>query len=151
MSRGYAAVGLVDPKTAANVGSAIRACHVFNASMIAISGVRYKGSATDTTKGWRHIPLLRCEDVLDALPFDCAPVAVDILPGAIPLPEFNHPPRAFYIFGAEDQTLGARVTSRCAYSVVIPSAYCLNLAAAVNVILYDRVAKEMIQKKDLAA
>ena len=70
------------------------------------------------------------------------PVAVDIIEGAIPLPEYKHPERAFYIFGAEDATLGKRVLGWCRDVVYIPSNGCMNLAATVNVVLYDRLAKE---------
>ncbi len=52
-----------------------------------------------------------------------------------------HPVRAFYIFGGEDATLGGRVLSWCRDVIYIPTAYCMNLAATVNVVLYDRMTK----------
>ena len=58
------------------------------------------------------------------------------------LPEYQHPERAFYIFGAEDATLGARVLDRCRDRVFVPTVRCMNLAATVNVVLYDRMAKQ---------
>ena len=49
--------------------------------------------------------------------------------------------RATYIFGPEDGTL-SQDTINCADSVVfIPARSSLNLAASVNVVLYDRQAK----------
>jgi tRNA C32,U32 (ribose-2'-O)-methylase TrmJ len=45
------------------------------------------------------------------------------------------------ILRAEDQTLGARITDRCRDRVYIPTAQCMNLAACINVVLYDRAAK----------
>lgn len=44
-------------------------------------------------------------------------------------------------FGAEDQTLGSRILGGCRDVVFIPSKHCLNLAACVNVVLYDRMVK----------
>lgn len=45
------------------------------------------------------------------------------------------------IFGPEDGTLGERVLSWCRDVVYVPTDRCMNLAATVNVILYDRAAK----------
>jgi tRNA(Leu) C34 or U34 (ribose-2'-O)-methylase TrmL len=71
------------------------------------------------------------------------PVAVDLIEGATSLVEFKHPERAFYIFGAEDQTLGRRVLDWCKNVVYVPTDRCMNLAATVNVVLYDRLAKQL--------
>ena len=78
-----------------------------------------------------------------AIPYDCIPVAVDLIDGAQSLPAYIHPQRAFYIFGAEDATLGARILSWCRDIIYIPTKGCLNLAACVNVVLYDRMIKEV--------
>ena len=48
--RGYSAVGLFNPKTSANIGSALRACGVYGAKFLAIKGKRYKAHGTDTMK-----------------------------------------------------------------------------------------------------
>ena len=60
---------------------------------------------------------------------------------ATPLPQYKHPDRAFYIFGPEDGTLGQSVTGWCRDIIYVPTIFCMNLAAAVNVVLYDRMAK----------
>ena len=136
------AVGLEDPKNNINVGHVLRAATCIDADLIAIRGKRSKiVSPTDTTKAWRHIPILRVEDLHDVVPFNCIPIAVDLVEGAKPLNTFHHPKRAFYIFGPEDGTLGKRVTSWCKDVIYIPSTTCLNLAMAVNVVLYDRQLK----------
>lgn len=140
--RGFACIGLDNPKCAANVGGTLRAADVYGASLVIVSGSRIVRHATDTMKAYRHVPVIRgVADLLDVTPFDCIPVAVDLLPGATPLPEYEHPERAFYIFGAEDATLGDRITSRCRDAVFIPTSRCMNLCATVNVVLYDRLAK----------
>jgi len=142
--RGYAAIGLDNPKSNINVGSALRAAGVYGASLVAASGGRWKSEKTDTMKAYRHMVFMHnIDDLKDIIPFDCVPVAVDIIEGAIPLPEYNHPERAFYVFGAEDATLGDRVLSWCKDTIYIPTNGCMNLAATVNVVLYDRLCKSI--------
>lgn len=139
--RGYAAVGLDHAKTPANVGGVLRAAQIYGAAMVSISGPRYRRWPTDTMKAWRHLPLVHVDDLRTVIPYDCVPVAVDLVPRAKSLPDYVHPERAFYIFGAEDQTLGARVLSWCRDVVYVPTSACMNLAATVNVVLYDRAMK----------
>jgi tRNA(Leu) C34 or U34 (ribose-2'-O)-methylase TrmL len=141
ISRGYCAIGLEQPKDHNNVGSALRAAGVYGASMVCATGIRYKRSATDTMKHYRHLPFLQVPNLRDVIPFDCVPVAVELLDGAFNLVEYKHPERAFYIFGPEDGTLGTRITSWCRDVIYIPTNGCMNLAATVNVVLYDRLSK----------
>lgn len=145
-SRGFAAVGLVRPKNPLNVGAVLRAAMCYDASFVAIQSLRphlapYIRQPTNVLKTERHVPILTADEILDLIPFDCVPVAVDLLEGAKPLPDFCHPRSAFYIFGPEDGTLGKSITDRCAHKVYIPTHYCLNLAMAANTVLYDRAAK----------
>lgn len=140
--RGFAAIGLMRPKVPENVGSVLRAAYVYNAAMVAIQGDRTPvQSITDTPKAWRHIPVLRGDDLHALIPYDAVPVAVDLVDDAESLTSFVHPQRAFYVFGPEDGTLGNAVLSWCARRVMVPTRGCMNLAATVNVVLYDRLAK----------
>ena len=139
--RGYSCIGLDNPKNNINVGAALRAAGAFGTAMVATSGTRYTKAPTDTMKQYRHLPLLQVDDLHNIIPYDCIPIAIDIIEGAVPLNEYVHPERAFYIFGAEDATLGTRTLSWCRDVVYIPTTGCLNLAACVNVVLYDRQAK----------
>lgn len=139
--RGYAVVALDNPKFDVNVAASLRAAQCYGAAMVVTSGRRYRRHGADTMKAYRHRPLVCAEDLHDVLPFDCVPVAVDLVEGATPLPEYKHPERAFYVFGAEDGTLGRHVLSWCRDRVFVPTARCMNLAATVNVVLYDRLAK----------
>lgn len=139
--RGYSAIGLYNPKTPANVGSVLRAAQCYGSSIVAYTGNRYKKASTDTMKAYRHLPLIQVEDLFSIIPYDCVPVAVDLLDDARTLVHYTHPERAFYIFGPEDGTLGKAITSRCRDKVYVPMDGCMNLAACVNVVLYDRMAK----------
>lgn len=145
--RGFFAVGLVNPKTQANVGSVLRGAFCFDAAFVAVQGRRYSRHSTDVPNVTLHRPLFHTDDILDICPFDCEPVAIEVCEGAVPLDQFRHQPRSFYIFGPEDGTLGASITDRCARKVIIPSRMCLNLAAAVNVVMYDRVAKQLRDRR----
>lgn len=146
-TRGYSAVALVNPKSRENVGSVLRAAGCYDVSLVVIGGMRpdkYMGRIqTDTQKAYRHIPTLRVPEVFDAIPYDCVPVAVELLPDAKSLVNFTHPERAFYILGPEDGTLGHAITDRCKHKVQVPTKFCMNLAATANVVLYDRLAKQM--------
>jgi len=119
----------------------LRAVGVYGAAMMAVTGKRYKGAKTDTRKQDRHTPFLQVDNLQDVIPRGCVPVAIDLVEGAIPLTEYVHPERAFYIFGAEDATLDKRITSFCKDVVYVPTNGCMNLAATVNVVLYDRLLK----------
>lgn len=150
-TRGYSAIGLVRPKNPANLGSVLRAAACYDADLITLTGGRIKhadvrGCATDTTKAWKHIPTLIVDDIIDHRPVGSVAVAVDLVPGAVDLRDFDHPENAFYVFGPEDGTLGAAITDRCQHRVMIPTAFCMNLAATVNVVLYDRLMKRGVRR-----
>lgn len=140
---GFAAIGLDNPKCNQNIGAVLRAIGCYDASMLAIAGMRYSRSLTDTMKIAKHKPVIHCEDLKSVIPFDCVPVAVDLVEGAVSLIDYQHPKRAFYIFGAEDATLEGRTLSWCRDKVYIPTTGCMNLAATVNVVLYDRMLKQI--------
>jgi hypothetical protein len=54
----------------------------------------------------------------------------------------SHPERACYLLGAEDYGLPAEIIARCEFAVRIPgAAYCLNLASAATIMMYDRISK----------
>jgi tRNA(Leu) C34 or U34 (ribose-2'-O)-methylase TrmL len=139
--RGYAAIGLHQPKNPANVGSVLRAAGNYDAALVAMTGARFKKAPTDTMHAWKHLPLVQTDDLSSVIPYGCVPVAIDLIPGARPLTGYTHPERAFYIFGPEDGTLGPSITGWCRDVIYVPTNGCMNLAACVNVVLYDRMAK----------
>lgn len=70
------------------------------------------------------------------------PVAVDLVPKARSIINYVHPESAFYIFGPEDGTLDDHIINKCQDVIYIPTNGCMNLAATVNVVLYDRMVKQ---------
>jgi len=122
MNRGYACIGLYHPTSPINVGSVMRAAFAFDAAFVAIAGTRVRSGPTDTPKAWRHLPLIFTDDLYAAIPYNCVPVAVELVDNARPLHEYAHPERAFYIFGPENGTLGKAVLDWCRDVVYIPTA-----------------------------
>ena len=145
--RGYGIISLDNPKTPENVGAVLRAAFCYSVAQVNISGSRdicwqkMMKHGSNTPRADRHIPIFRTNSPIDYVPSDCRVVAVDLIDGAKPLPDFSHPERAMYVFGPEDGTLGEDVTEKADHVVYIPTRHCMNLAASVNVLLYDRLAK----------
>ena len=69
--------------------------------------------------------------------------AVEVDPKATPLPYFEHPENAVYVFGPEDGSLEAVQKRHCHQFVIIPTRHCTNLSAAIYIILYDRYMKQV--------
>ena len=140
--RGYSAIGLYNPKSPHNIGATLRALDCFESSLLLVQGKRYEVSATDTTKAFRRTPMIHVADLRLSIPYDCVPVAIEVIKGAQDLREYVHPQRALYIFGPEDGSLPRKVLGWCRDIVSVPTHVCMNLAACVNVVLYDRLFKE---------
>lgn len=137
-------IGLTDPKSPSNVGAVMRAAGCYQANEVRYTGVRYARAAkfhTDTKGISRKIPLNGVESLVDNIAADQKVVCVDLVEGAVALPEFTHPKNAIYIFGPEDGTISQEVIDRADAVVYVPTIGCMNLAASVNVLLYDRLAK----------
>ena len=141
---GYFGIGVCLPKTGPNVGTLLRSAFAFGAAFVFTVGRRYPKQATDTLQAWKHIPLyhyIDADEFLLAIPHACVPIAVERMDEARPLPEFSHPERALYILGPEDGSVPASILKHCKATVQIPSAYCLNVAVAGSIVMYDRIAK----------
>lgn len=151
---GYAAIGLVNPKNPFNVGAALRAVGCFEpagAALVAYTGKRYTAGTGDTDRVYRSRPLIhagdRAEDIFKLDLYSCEKVAIEVF-GDVELQDFEHPERAFYIFGPEDGSIPSFIMDECQYKVRIPTVSCMNLAATVNVVLWDRLAKILRDKED---
>ena len=143
-NRRYSCIGLFNPKSPENVGSVMRAAGCYGVNSVFYTGTRYDRAQefiTDTKKVHQDIPLIGIDDLKKILPQGCTPVAVEMVEGARALPDYTHPDRAIYIFGPEDGSLGKDVLEWCEDVIYIPTNGCMNLAATVNVVLYDRLAK----------
>jgi tRNA(Leu) C34 or U34 (ribose-2'-O)-methylase TrmL len=149
---GYAAIGLIRPKTSHNIGGIFRAAHNYSVASVLIEGPRCDlnkatHQASNTLKTHRHIPIISVESIKRSIPAGAMPVAIDLVDDAESLVDFEHPRTAFYVFGPEDGTLGKSVLEWCPRRVMVPTQFCMNLAATVNVVLYDRLAKHLRKRE----
>ncbi|MBT5231190.1 MAG: RNA methyltransferase [Methylococcales bacterium] len=137
-------IGLINPKSPSNVGSVLRASGCFQADKIFYTGVRFERAAqfnTDTQSVEGYVSLKGVDDLYSTVEYGTEVVCVDLVEGATSLPDFKHPEKALYVFGPEDGTISQDIVNKADHVVYIPTIGCLNLAASVNVVLYDRVAK----------
>ena len=139
--RGYFAIGAERISKALNLGNLMRSAHGFGASFTFTIGASYAAleARSDTSKGVQHLPHYNWPSVAElALPQGCRLVGVELLDGAIELPSFRHPLRAAYVLGPERGSLSPELLGRCDYLVRIPCSFCINLAMAGAIVMYDR-------------
>ncbi len=144
MKKPAAWLGLINPKSPENVGMVMRAAGCYEAAGVFYTGERFNRARqffTDTKNMHEKIPLKHVAFLPDAVARDIKIVAIELIEGATPLMDFVHPEQALYIFGPEDGSVDQEVLNRCDHVVYVPTVGCMNLAASVNVVLYDRLAK----------
>ncbi|MFV1984541.1 MAG: TrmH family RNA methyltransferase [Thiohalomonadales bacterium] len=148
MKESNVSIGLVNPKSPENVGSVMRAAGNFSVSSVLYTGKRYPRALMRNPdlpdmhrKVSLNIPLSEVFCIIEDAPENKSIVCVEFAENAIPLPEYQHPHNAFYIFGPEDGTISQTIIDRADSVVFIPTIGCMNLAATVNVVLYDRMTK----------
>lgn len=96
-------------------------------------------------KGYKDVEIVNCDRFFDQYDgVDVTPVAIELTRDSELLTDFVHPENALYVFGPEDGSISSVVLRHCHRFVAIPANHCLNLAAAVNVILYDRRLKRQM-------
>jgi tRNA(Leu) C34 or U34 (ribose-2'-O)-methylase TrmL len=142
------AVVLVNPRFPHNVGAAVRAASCFGVQQVWWTGDRVSIAMEgkkrlpreERMKGYRDVELRQYDSFLDQFE-DVTPVAVELRPNSESLPVFEHPKNPLYIFGPEDGSIPAPILRHCHRFVVIPTRHCVNLAAAVYLVLYDRLVK----------
>lgn len=140
--RGYFAIGAERMSKALNLGNLMRSAHAFGASFTFTIGATYQAleARADTSKGQQHLPHYEWRSVDDiALPKGCKLVGVELIDEAIALPSFCHPLRAAYVLGPERGSLSGPLLERCDFTVKIPTTFCVNVAMAGAIVMYDRV------------
>ncbi|OHY94528.1 23S rRNA methyltransferase [Vibrio rotiferianus] len=141
-----AIIGLYNPKSPTNVGAVLRAAGCYDAAQVRYNGTRYSRAVkfqTDTQNSQERIQLVEMEDLTANVADDVEIVCVELVVGATALPHFTHPENAIYVFGPEDGSLPQEMVDKAHHVVYVPTHGCMNLAATVNVVLYDRMAKTL--------
>jgi tRNA G18 (ribose-2'-O)-methylase SpoU len=142
LPRGYFGIGAERISKALNLGNLMRSAHGFGASFTFTIGATYQAleARADTSKGAQHLPHYDWTQVGELmLPAGCRLVGVELLDEAIDLPSFHHPPRAAYVLGPERGALSPELIAGCDYVVRIPTSFCVNLAMAGAIVMYDRM------------
>ena len=140
--RGYFAIGAERMSKSLNLGNLMRSAHAFGASFTFTVGATYQAleARADTSKSQWHVPHYNWSSIGEmALPQGCKLVGVELIDEANDLPSFRHPMRAAYVLGPEQGSLSPELLARCAYVVKIPSSFCVNVAMAGAIVMYDRV------------
>jgi tRNA G18 (ribose-2'-O)-methylase SpoU len=140
--RGYFGIGAERISKALNLGNLMRSAHGFGASFTFTLGATYQAleARADTSKGAHHLPHYNWTSPAElVLPAGCRLVGVELLDEAVDLPSFQHPRCAAYVLGPEKGSLSPELIARCDYVVRIPTSFCVNLAMAGAIVMYDRV------------
>ena len=147
------AVIIIDPKYPHNVAAAIRACACFEVKSLVWTGERVDPAKyrrlprEERMKGYKQVDFRRDERPFELLPKDCVPVCVEVFDSSEPLTTFEHPENAVYVFGPEDGRVPQVIRRLCHRFVHIPAHFCLNLSAAINVVLAHRLMSRQLAGK----
>jgi tRNA G18 (ribose-2'-O)-methylase SpoU len=141
-ARGYFAIGAERSSKALNLGNIMRSAHGFGAAFTFTVGATYQAmeARADTSKGQWHLPHYNWATLQEMqLPQGCQLVGVELTPDAVDLTTFRHPLRAAYVLGPEKGELSPEVLARCAHVIKIPTRFCINVAMAAAIVMYDRI------------
>jgi tRNA G18 (ribose-2'-O)-methylase SpoU len=140
--RGYFAIGAERISKPMNLGALLRSAHAFGAKFFFTIGAHPRAfdAKSDTSKAAHHLPVYHWADQGKmVLPLGCKLVGVELIEGATDLPSFRHPLHAAYVLGPELGVLSEGLLSRCDHVIKIPAAFCINVAMAGAIVMYDRV------------
>ena len=144
---------IIDPKYPHNVAAAIRACACFEVKSPVWTGERVNPAkysrlpGEERMKGYKHVDFRNDERPFELLPKDCVPACVEVFESSEPLTTFDHPESAVYVFGPEDGRVPQVIRRLCHRFVHIPAHFCLNLSAAINVVLAHRLMSRQLAGK----
>lgn len=140
--RGYFAIGAEGLSKPLNLGNLMRSAYAFGAGFVfTVDADRSLGNVqSDTSRSVEHIPYFAWRDVAAMdLPKGCQLVGIELIDDAIELPSFGHPRRAAYVLGSERGSLSPAMIEKCDYVIKIPTAFCINVATAGAIVMYDRI------------
>ncbi|MEZ5839110.1 MAG: RNA methyltransferase [Hyphomicrobiales bacterium] len=140
--RGYFSIGIEGVSKPMNLGNLIRSAHAFGASFVfTVDAEKRLGRPrSDTSESFSQVPYYPWASIEEMqLPRGCRLVGIEIDETAIELPSFRHPTQAAYVLGSERYSLTDEMRQRCDYIVKIPTAFCINVATAGAIVMYDRV------------
>jgi len=140
--RGYFGIGVEGISKEMNLGNLFRSAHGFDASFVFTVNAAFnpKRARSDTSDTPGQVPLYQYDNAEAlSLPHGCRLVGVELLDEAEELPSFRHPRQAAYVLGPERGSLSPALVERCEFIVRIPTKFCINVATAGAIIMYDRL------------
>lgn len=139
--RGYFGVAIYRGKNSFNFGTLFRSANILGAKYLAVIGPRFKRQASDVLKSDRHIPVFEFktfDEFYQHLPYDCRLVGIEMTEGAELCDGYNHPERAIYLLGAEDDGLPPQITNKCHEMIKLRGDRSFNVSVAGSIVIYDR-------------
>jgi tRNA(Leu) C34 or U34 (ribose-2'-O)-methylase TrmL len=142
-------IGIFQGKTAFNVVKLRKIATQFNAKCIFVIHPRYKDRKPFEEADKELLDLCPFVEYIDfndfAMKLEEGWVCVGIEMGGTPLTEFQHPRKAIYILGAEDNGVSSLAQKACKYIIEIPSvrSESFNVTCAGSIIMYDRHLKNL--------
>lgn len=140
--RGFFAIGAQGISKPMNLGNLMRSAHAFGASFVFTIDAHKKLETpqSDTSNAPIHLPYYQWQSIAEMdLPENCKLVGVELLDKAVDLPSFRHPLQAAYVLGPERGSLSPELIEKCDHIVKIPTSFCINVATAGAIIMYDRI------------
>lgn len=141
--RGYFGIGVEGLSKPMNAGSLFRTANAFGASFVFTVNAEMKvreANLADTSRSFKNLPYYDWATIDDmALPKGCPLVGVELIEGAVELPRFRHPKAATYVLGRERGSLTPEMLERCDHVLQIPTEFCVNVAIAGAIVMYDRL------------
>src|SRR5262249_4211228 len=140
---GYFGIGVEGVNKPMNLGRLLRSAHAFGASFAFTIGATFDARAaaqSDTSAAVASMPFHAYPNLTELrLPHRCRLVGIEFRDDAVDLPGFTHPGQAAYVLGAERTSLSPALVERCDFLVKIPTKFCINLAIAGALVMYDRM------------
>ena len=139
--RGYFGIGAEGISKPMNIGNLFRSAHAFGASFMFTvnSPFSAREGRSDTARSPGHVPLYQWDSADEVvMPKGCALVGVELIDNAVDLPSFRHPLQAAYFLGPEKGSLSPHILETCDHIIKIPTQFCVNVATAGAIVLYDR-------------
>jgi tRNA G18 (ribose-2'-O)-methylase SpoU len=141
---GYYGIGIECCKTWANYGTLWRTARILDASFVFLIGRKFKKTFTDPQNSWRVLPVYSYEcfdDFYKNLPYCCVLIGVEMGESVQQLEHFDHPERACYLLGSENNGLSRNALDHCHKMIKLRGEQSMNVAVAGSIVMYDRVVK----------
>jgi tRNA(Leu) C34 or U34 (ribose-2'-O)-methylase TrmL len=139
---------LLEPRFVDNIAAAVRAASAFDIKQVWYTGRNINGDARRLPRELRmysdRVDLFHSDKPLDMMPDYAVPVALEYAASHSSLVYFRHARHNVYVFGPERGEVPGHIKGLCHHVVSIPTAHSLNLAATVNIVLYDRAMKREV-------